>query len=156
MCCIEHMGFHVVNWMLLICECTLFFFFLGYSAQVAGATRGLLSFYWEPLGRKSQQALVQLLCLPSPSPVLPAPQSAALGNSAHYSAEDLGSQASNAGLFSHSGPWRRSRQGTGLCVFADFPLWDQGLCWSRKDWEEASASGPSLGSQTGFRGGGWG
>lgn len=61
--------------------------------------------------------MVQLLCLPSPSPALPAPQPAAPGNSAHYSAEDLGSQASNAGFFSHSGPRRRSRQGTGTLCF---------------------------------------
>lgn len=42
MCCIEHMGFHVVNWMLLICECTLFFWLFCPSCRQYQGTAFLL------------------------------------------------------------------------------------------------------------------
>lgn len=42
MCCIEHMGFHVVNWMLLICECTLFFWLFCPSCRHYQGTAFLL------------------------------------------------------------------------------------------------------------------
>lgn len=74
---------------------------------------------------------------PSPSPAAGRP-----GNSAHYSAEDLGSQASNVGLFSHSGPRRRSRQGTRTLCF--HTLLSLGHEASLRQ-EEASVSGPSSG-----------
>lgn len=136
------MGPHVINWTLFIYECTLFFWL--FCTEVASYYPGTLPLLTEEqfrrgleerraeegvgvcwVGGESLQTLIQLLCFPlsfrtTSGHALTAP----LGiERPCYLAEDLVSQASNAGPSSHTlrrgwAAW--GRRGAALCIFTHF------------------------------------